>query len=302
MPRKENTKAFKGNGCLGLSGKVVWAKGPLSVSLEEAGWGGSPRPTFNKDGTGLLERPSSDRAPSVPAGGVGGMDAELWAVEVAVVAKLLPRRWRVTDEALMEEASRYYVVPNSSSSSLGLRESSSSSSLWGNAKAVGVLGGFAYGAEGELGRFPLSVVRNRAASAFGGWSEPSWDSGDAEKVNGLALVPVGSDFTSPFEKRSVCHLEKGGCDEGWSSSNLTMFSHCLGMPTEGFEEEILYFLRRMKGRIEQKGKKGVTRKTSLKSSKSSRELKKLEWTVNYKKAKMGSNVGIFKGASGSGCK
>ncbi|RVW88495.1 hypothetical protein CK203_043836 [Vitis vinifera] len=107
-----------------------------------------------------------------------------------------------------------------------------------------------------VGSFPLSVVRNRAASAFGGWSEPSWDSGDAEKVNGLALVPVGSDFTSPFEKRSVCHLEKGGCDEGWSSSNLTMFSHCLGMPTEGFEEEILYFLRRMKGRIEQKVRKG----------------------------------------------
>ena len=56
---------------------------------------------------------------------------------------------------------------------------------------------------------------------------------------------------------------------------------------EGFEEEILYFLRRMKGRIEQKGKEGVTRKTSLKSSKSSRELKKLKWTVSYKKAKMG---------------
>ena len=31
----------------------------------------------------------------------------------------------------------------------------------------------------------------------------------------------------------------------------------------------------------------MTRKTSLKSSKSSRELKKLKWTVSYKKAKMG---------------
>ena len=90
----------------------------------------------------------------------------------------------------MEEASKYHVVPNSSSS-LGLQESSSSSSLWGHAEAVGVSEGFAYGAEGELGRFPLSVVRNRAASAFRGWSEPSWDSVDAERVNGLALVPVG---------------------------------------------------------------------------------------------------------------
>ena len=73
------------------------------------------------------------------------------------------------------------------------------------------------------------------------------------------------------------------------------------MPTEGFEEVILYLLRRMKGRIDRKGKEGVSRKTSLKSSKSSGELKKLEWTVSYKKAKMGSSVGIFGGAFGSGC-
>ena len=113
---------------------------------------------------------------------------------------------------------------------------------------------------------------------------------------------MGSNFTSPFEKRSVCHLEEGGSDEGWSSSSLARFSCCLGMLTEGFEEEILYFSRRMKGRIEQKGKEGVTRKTSLKSSKSSSKLKKLKWTVSYKKANMGSSVGIFRGASGSGCK
>ena len=90
---------------------------------------------------------------------------------------------------------------------------------------------------------------------------------------------MGSNFTSPFEKRNVYHLEEGRSDEGWSLSSLARFSHCLGMPTEGFEEEILYFLRRMKGRIEQKGKEGMTRKTSLKSSKSNKELKKLEWTV-----------------------
>ena len=74
------------------------------------------------------------------------------------------------------------------------------------------------------------------------------------------------------------------------------------MPMEGFDEKILYLLRRMKGRIDQKGKEGMSRKTSLKSSKSSRELKKLKWTVSYKKTKMGSNGGIFRGASRSGCK
>ena len=77
---------------MGLSGEVVWAKGLLSVSLEETGWGGSPRPTFNKVGMGFLERPSSARAPSVPAGSVGGMDAELLAIEVAIATDLLLHR------------------------------------------------------------------------------------------------------------------------------------------------------------------------------------------------------------------
>ncbi|RVW49042.1 hypothetical protein CK203_080976 [Vitis vinifera] len=194
----------------------------------EAGWGGSPRPTFIKAGTGFLEQPSSARAPSAPAEGEGGMDAELLAVEVEGAMELTPSRRRVTDEALMEEASRYYT---------------------GHTEAVRASEGVDYGADGELGQFAMSVGRNRAALAFGGWSEPSWDSVDAERGNGLALVPVGSDLTSPFEKRSVCHLEEEGSDEG-----------------------------RMKGKIEQKGMEGVTRKMSLKSSKSSRELKKLEWT------------------------
>ena len=56
-------------------------------------------------------------------------------------------------------------------------------------------------------------------------------------------------------------LEEGGQDEGWSSSCLTKFSRCLGMPTKGFEEEILYLLRRMKGRIEHKNQDGAYRKT-----------------------------------------
>ena len=174
------------------------------------------------------------------------MEAELLAVQVEAAMELTPCRWRVIDEALMEEASRYYAGPISPSD-LGHRGSSSSSSFWGHAEAVGVSEGLDYGAEGELGCFEPSVRRNRVASAFGDWSGHSWDSGDVERGNGLALVPVGEDFTSLFEKRSASHIEEGGSEEGWSSSSLARFSRCLGMPTEGFEEEILYFLRRMKG-------------------------------------------------------
>ena len=53
------------------------------------------------------------------------------------------------------------------------------------------------------------------------------------------------------------------------------------MPTEGFEGEILFLLRRMKERKVQKGKLEGRKKRKLESSKFKRELRKLEWTVNY---------------------
>ena len=53
------------------------------------------------------------------------------------------------------------------------------------------------------------------------------------------------------------------------------------MPTEGFEGEILFFLKRMKERKLQKGKLNSRKRRKLESSKFERELRKLEWTVNY---------------------
>ncbi|KAL6350127.1 hypothetical protein AAG906_004065 [Vitis piasezkii] len=116
------------------------------------------------------------------------------------------------------------------------------------------VGGVSSGAEGAMGQIPLRVVRTEDVSVLSGWNEPPWGSIDSVSANELALVPVGSDFASPLEERI----------DWWSSSCLAKFSRCLGM--------------RMKGRIDQKGQDGVSRKTNLKSSKSSRELKKLEWT------------------------
>ena len=88
---------------------------------------------------------------------------------------------------------------------------------------------------------------------------------------------------SPLEEKIDLYREERGQNEGWSSKCLAKFNWCLGMPTEGYEEEILYLLRRMKGRIDHKRQDRATRKTILKSSKSNRELKKLEWTISYKK-------------------
>ena len=155
------------------------AQGP-SVQKRRAGdsSSGPPRPTFNKVVMCLLGNPSSARAPSVPARGAGGMDLELLVVEVAFAGELLLGILMVTDEALMEEASKYSVDPKTSFF-LELRGSSSSPPLWGHVEVVGVSKGISSGVEGELGRFPLCVVRNGVVSALDGWSEPSWGSVDA---------------------------------------------------------------------------------------------------------------------------
>ena len=63
------------------------------------------------------------------------------------------------------------------------------------------------------------------------------------KGSELAIVPFGVDLESPLAETMALQLEEGEGEEGWSSSYLAKFNCCLGMPTEGFEEEILYLLR-----------------------------------------------------------
>ena len=56
------------------------------------------------------------------------------------------------------------------------------------------------------------------------------------------------------------------------------------MPTEDFEGEILFLLKRMKEKKIQKRMKGKLdgrKNRKLESSKFERKLRKLEWTVNY---------------------
>ena len=66
---------------------------------------------------------------------------------------------------------------------------------------------------------------------------------------------------------------KGG---RWDDSCLARFSKFLGFSTDGIEGEILNLLLRTKRRREQNIKKEISGSTKF-----DRELKKLEWSVNY---------------------
>ena len=190
--------------------------------------------------------------------------------------------------------------------SLGLGVSSPSSPFL---RPVGVVmgmegnsSGLFRGTEGTRSRVPLREEMSEIFSAREWWNLAPWAAGGNASGFELAIVPFGLGLESPLAEMMTLHLEEGKREEDWSSSCLAKFSHCLGMPTEGFEEEILYLLSRMERRIEQKSKKGVYRKTKSSTSKANRELKKLEWRVSYKRARVATFVGMSKGASRSRCK
>ena len=212
----------------------------------------------------------------------------------------------LTDKALMDEASRYLVYHNHYLFSLGLRGYFSSTPFLGPDEALLVSEGACSGSEGSTTRAmdwnPLQVVPTEDLLVLNGQKEPLWGSTNNVSAIELVIVPIGSGYMSPIVEMTDFQLEDGRRDEGWNSSCLPKFSRCLGMPMEGFEKEILCFLRRMKGRIDQNRQDGASRKTKLMSSKSSRELKKLEWTVNHKKTRVDTNLGISGGDFVSGCK
>ena len=88
----------------------------------------------------------------------------------------------------------------------------------------------------------------------------------------MAGEGVGGEFEELLQD-----LEGKGCR--WDDSCLARFNKFLGFSTEGFEGEILNLLLRTKKRREQNNK-GTTMSTKF-----DREMKKLEWSINYNGAR-----------------
>ena len=175
-------------------------------------------------------------------------------------------RLKLTDEALLDEASRYPLRHKLSLLSLGLGVSSSAPFLGLDLAMMGTKGassGLVGSTEGARSKDLLRDELMEDFSAREGWNEPLWASLGGASVSELAIVLFGSGFESPLVERMALQQEEGESDEGWSSSCLATFNRCLGMPTEGFEEEILYLLRRMKARIEIRARTGRIERRSL---------------------------------------
>ena len=300
-PKTGSGAFLKGDGGLFSKEGMGWAEGPPPLCPKLTGWtkgieelSGLFNPEAHLD---LLREPVPSRAYPESVGILMELEQEMLVAScVGGMEPSLGHR-KPADDALLNEASRYPRKLKSPNFSLGCGAFSPSSHFLGSDGAavgkVGVISGLFGAVEEERSR-DLSVHEDGNMSPRA--------SGDEANGTDLAIVPFGGVLESPLVETMALQVEVGDEEEVWSSSCLAKFSHCLGMPTVGFEEEILYLLRRMRGRIEKKNQGRENKKTKSSVTKSIRELKKLEWTVSYKRAKLASNEGKFGGDSGSGIK
>ena len=102
--------------------------------------------------------------------------------------------------------------------------------------------------------------------------------------NEKGLLAEGMELMVVGERRDLQRVEEreivsGGEQEevSWEESCLMRFNECMGLATEGFEEEIVDFMTRVsEKRYKDKGK-GVQSSTRF-----DRELKRLRWTIKEK--------------------
>ena len=243
-----------------LRGAMGGTKGLSSLSHMVLGWGKVSKrplgPLIPEAQPSLFREPFLSRAPSEIVGDSARLEQELLAVEGADVRGSSLGRLKLTDEALLDEASKYPLSHKLSLLSLGPEVSSSSTPFLGpdvvEMGTKGASSGLFGSAEGVRSRVPLRNELMEDFSAREGRNKSLRATLGGASVSKLAIIPFESGFDNPLMERMALQMEEVERDEGWCSNYLAKFSRCQGMPTEGFEEEILYLLRRMKGRIEQK--------------------------------------------------
>ena len=115
----------------------------------------------------------------------------------------------------------------------------------------------------------------------------------------MAMVLVGE---TSIDERNSLRQTVGGTEsvEEWKSSCLAQFSDFLGMPTTGCEEEILNMLKKWIMRKNQKNQRNGAKRVKVETSKSGRELKRLECSINFKSSGHGHQISNQDSESGFG--
>ena len=273
--------------------------GPVFELREGLGWAHFGGPSILSEGDSL--------GVQNPLGLIAGDDRAAATVPMEWIEP--PEAWNSgADEVLQAEAARYSSFP-CPLMPRGVRAFSSSSISCRKRAAKGYRGVRASYSS------PLSC-RKRTASGSrrrgcGSATEMEGVDGDISPLNmvladgrgeegcsgeEMAMVLVGE--TSTDEKYSL-RQTVGGTEsvEDWKSSCLAQFSDFLGMPTTGCEEEILNMLKRWIMRKDQKNQRIGAKRAKVETSKSVRELKRLECSINFKSS--GHGRALFRESGGS---
>ena len=194
-----------------------------------------------------------------------------WEKDGLSEAELLHIERTKTDLALVEEATRYDIVPLQFECLIPEPLSSLSPFFgWTPVGEYCDLSGLEE--KRDEGENPLQMLMGMEPplSETVEW----WDLVEANKSrtddNGKEL---GSDQIVP-------RVNKAGGELSWEKSDLAKFSNFLGFSTEGLEKDIMKFLVKIRKRRER-----VHSKTIMEKSKFERELKRLECFINYEGGK-----------------
>ena len=83
----------------------------------------------------------------------------------------------------------------------------------------------------------------------------------------------------------VCSKDGEEEPDSWLMGSLARFFACLGLSTEGFEEEILHLMGKMNDKKLQEEWGLIRKNQSKKVSLFDREQRRLEWTIKERKSK-----------------
>ena len=202
---------------------------------------GRPKSPPYKDPEVVTDRPIEARAPDRGLGVSGELEGEMIGSQMGLRSPAV-NLTEFTNEALLEEASRYSDQSSRSLSFLGKREMSLSSTPSGrDGESVAM-----------AGVFNQSSCSDEVGGAIMGPLRMIWADGREAEVLEIAGREAGvfGEKSEGVTDRTIHEdMEREEEEEPcWQSSSLAKFSRYIGMPTEGFEGEILLLLKRMKER------------------------------------------------------
>ena len=165
-----------------------------------------------------------------------------------------------TDCALMEEVSRYGNASNPCGT---------------------LVGDFSSPPSSFSGRTPLGEYYDRSGAGLEKFQRESSGRMVIGKESSVMEMEVNNGSIEESGEElclaSAMPLEVRGWEEtSWEENDLARFNKFLGFSTEGLEKDILEFLVKIRKRRER-----VHSKTLLEKSKFERELKRLEYSINY---------------------